>query len=356
MLWYRLRQDFHLAIITLFGACATLGIAPFAVYRFASGHPLAGSIDAVIVLSIIAAVVHAWRSKTTRIAAWFIVVITTVGCVAIATLLGLPGLFWMYCVVLATFLLLRSGEAALVTAAALAALVISGRAFDSVLQLVTFMATILLAALFSFIFAYRSEQQRNQLQALARHDALTGAANRRSMEEELQVAIEMSRRERRPCGLAILDLDHFKLVNDRDGHAAGDQVLIDFVHLVKTSTRKIDRLFRYGGEEFVLLLPGADTAALRTIIEGLRLRVSGVLQSRGKKVTVSIGAAVLREDEHWEAWLGRADAALYQAKHDGRDRCVVADDVLPGAVPSTQDAPAQAASTGDQIAVPSNPA
>lgn len=332
MLWYRLRNDFPLAIITLFGACAVLGIFPFAIFRFATGNPLAGLIDSAIVLGIGAAVVHAWRSGNTRVGAWIVAVTTTIGCMAIATLLGLPGLFWMYAVVLSNFLLLRSREAALVTAVALAGLLIHGQAFTSTLEMVMFAVTLSMVALFSFIFAYRTEQQRVRLQNLARHDPLTGAANRRSMEEELSLALEMARRERRPYGLAILDLDHFKRINDRFGHAAGDQVLVDLVQLIRTATRKVDRLFRYGGEEFVLLLPGADSTALRTIIENLRLRIGSSLKSRSEMVTVSIGGAALHPNENWEDWLARADAALYQAKRDGRNRSVVADDAMHGVV------------------------
>lgn len=327
MLWYRLHNDFHLAIMTLFGACATLGILPFAVYRFISGNILAGVLDCAIVLTIIAAVVYAWWSDQTRGAAWFVVVTTTAGCIAVATLFGLPGLFWLYAVVLSNFMLLRPKEAVMVTCLALAVLAIHGKAFDSVLQLSMFAVSVSVVSLFAFIFAYRAELQRRQLQTLASHDPLTGAANRRSMEEELQVAIEMSRRERLPCGLAMLDLDHFKRINDHHGHAAGDQVLIDVVDLIRASTRKIDRLFRFGGEEFVLLLPGADAAALHTIIENLRMRIGESLQSRGEAITVSIGAAALRPHEQWEAWLARADVALYQAKHAGRNRGMVACDV-----------------------------
>ncbi|MCA1714691.1 MAG: GGDEF domain-containing protein [Gammaproteobacteria bacterium] len=247
MLWYRLRNDFPLAIITLIAMCAVFGITPFAIYRFAKGQLVAGVIDMAMVLIIVGAVVHAWRSGNTRTAAWICSVSATSGCTAIAILMGLPGF------------------------------------------------------------------------------PLTGAYNRRAMETELEVAVELQRRERRVYGLAVIDLDHFKRINDRHGHAAGDQVLIDFVRLVRAGTRKIDRLFRYGGEEFVLLLPGADAAALHTILENLRMRIGQALQSRGEVITVSVGAAALQPDEHWEAWLARADAALYQAKEQGRNRSVVAD-------------------------------
>lgn len=327
MFWYRLRNDFALAIITLVATCAMLGILPFAIYRFVTGDLVAGFVDSAILVSILVGVVYAWRTGKTRGASWFTSVATSIGCIVIAALLGLPGLFWMYAIVLSNFLLLRPREALLMTVAAVAALTIHGKAFDSTLQMSMFAVSLSAVALFAFIFAQRTEQQRQQLQALAIRDPLTGAANRRSMEEELQLAIEMSRRDRKPYGVAILDLDHFKRINDRFGHAAGDQVLIEFVHVLNASTRKVDRLFRFGGEEFVLLFPNADTGALRTILESLRVRIGDSLRSHGETITVSIGAAALRPDEEWEAWLARADAALYEAKHAGRNCSVVSADI-----------------------------
>jgi len=329
VMWYRLRNDYPLALLTLIGAVATLGLTPFAIYRFATGNLVAGVIDSVLVLSIIGAVAHAWHTGNARPASWFTTITTTVGCTAVAMLFGQAGLFWMYAVVLATFLLLRPREALLLTVLALAALALHGGAFASLVQMASFLVSIAAAALFAFIFAARAEQQRDRLQQLASHDALTGVGNRRSMEEELSRAVEMARRERRPCGLAILDLDHFKRINDRYGHAAGDRALVDFVGLVRGATRKVDRLFRYGGEEFVLLLPAADGAALRAVADGLRQRIGESLHARGELITVSIGAAALQTDESWEAWLARADAALYQAKREGRDRSVIADAAAP---------------------------
>ena len=337
MLWYRLRNDYPLALITLIGAVATLGIVPFAIYRFATGNLVAGVIDSVLVLGIVGAVAHAWHTGNPRAASWFTCILTTLGCTAIAMLFGVSGLFWMYAVVSANFLLLRPREALLLTVPGLAALALHGGAFASLVQMASFLVSIAAVALFAYIFAARSEQQRDRLQLLASRDALTGVGNRHSMEEELSRAVEMARRERRPCGLAILDLDHFKRINDRYGHAAGDRALVDFVGLVVGATRKVDRLFRYGGEEFVLLLPAADSVALRTILDKLRVRIGEALQSRGEVITVSIGAAALHADEHWEAWLARADAALYQAKHDGRNRSVIADGTGHGAAHHPRD-------------------
>jgi len=306
------------------GAIGVLGILPFAIYRFARGDLLAGVIETGIMLGISAASIYAWRSGRTRVAAWLITIVTLTGCVAIAIVLGRPGLLWMYAAVLAAFLMLRHSEAALMSLAALGAVVLHGGAFASTFELSMFLVTSLVVALFAFIFAYRAEQMRGQLQSLATRDALTGASNRRAMEEEIPLAIETARRTQRPCGLALIDLDHFKRINDRHGHAAGDKCLVEFVRLLRTATRKGDRLFRYGGEEFVLLLPGADAAALQMILDSLRVRIRETLLCAGEAITSSMGAAELGPDELPGSWLHRADVALYQAKNNGRDCVVVA--------------------------------
>jgi diguanylate cyclase (GGDEF)-like protein len=120
-----------------------------------------------------------------------------------------------------------------------------------------------------------------------------------------------------------MDLDHFKQVNDRFGHHVGDQVLVAFAELIKRSSRKEDRLFRFGGEEFLLLLRDTEVNGLHTAAEHLLNRVAENLESPAGKVTVSIGGAMLRSGEHWESWLQRADECLYQAKSAGRNRVVI---------------------------------
>ena len=104
----------------------------------------------------------------------------------------------------------------------------------------------------------------------------------------------------------------------------GDGVRVDFAELIRKNTRKVDRCFRFGGEEFVLLMPGTDAEGLRVIDSHLREYIANKLRCCGEQVTVSIGAAALRKDEDWQSWLARADAALYCAKHEGRN-CTVVD-------------------------------
>ncbi|MGM0785022.1 MAG: diguanylate cyclase [Pseudomonadota bacterium] len=161
----------------------------------------------------------------------------------------------------------------------------------------------------------RTHHQARALETLARTDPLTGAANRRHLEQ--QMAREMARAERNDSslGLAFLDLDYFKRYNDTHGHSAGDVLLQEMVAGWQKTLRNQDVLARFGGEEFVVLLPDTDTTQCQVVLERLRKRVSF-----GQ--TCSAGLAIFQSGETADALIKRADDALYVAKRSGRD-CVV---------------------------------
>ena len=161
----------------------------------------------------------------------------------------------------------------------------------------------------------------------SRHDALTGLLNRRAMEEALLAQVQRSRRTGEPFAVLMLDLDHFKSINDRHGHAEGDRALKHTAAALKAELREVDAVARFGGEEFLVLMPGATVETALPVAERLRTAlVSDVPQVEGAKLllSTSIGIAQWREPEEPSHVLIRADAALYQAKLRGRD-CVVAD-------------------------------
>ena len=318
----RLRTDFQFAIVTLFGAIAVLGVIPFAIYRFLIGQALAGGIDLGIVLCICAGTLYAWRGGNVARTAMVVVSVLTMGCLAVAQLVGLPGLLWMYPLLAGSFLIIGRTQALAIALTAIAFLALHGTVFADHLQAFVFVVTALVTSLFAYIFAQRAEQQRAQLETLAARDALTGASNRLTMSRELQVAIDDARRNGEPVGLALMDLDHFKRVNDASGHEGGDRILVEFADLVQRSQRGSDRFFRSGGEEFVLLAPRTDMAGMQVLGEDLRRLAAARLRCDGRPVTVSIGLAALREGETAAQWMGRADAAMYRAKHLGRNRVV----------------------------------
>ncbi len=151
-------------------------------------------------------------------------------------------------------------------------------------------------------------------------DVLTGAFNRRHMETRLSETLEEGRRRSAAASLLMMDIDHFKSINDRLGHEAGDSVLRGFAGVVRTRARKLDLLFRIGGEEFVLLLPDTQEELACKVAEALRGAVESARLLSDAPVTVSIGVAGLHPEHTIDSWLKQADDAMYAAKHSGRNR------------------------------------
>jgi diguanylate cyclase (GGDEF)-like protein len=319
----RLRTDFHFAVVVLFCAVALAGITPFVAYRFVNGEAMVGVVDSAIVVALAGTLLHVWRGGDVERASMFVVVATTVGCLVVGHIVGLSGAFWSYPAITAAFLLVRRERALVAASLLILLLALDGSAFPSTLARLMYLASATVTCMLAFVFARHTALQREQLEMLASRDPLTGAPNRRAMARELHIAAESFRRHRVPVSLLVMDLDHFKRINDALGHEAGDSVLVDFARLVQSRCRAGDRLFRYGGEEFVLLLPGTGVEGLAPLAEALRAAVASGLRSAGEAVTVSVGAAALRPDEDNAHWLARADAAMYEAKHRGRDRVVV---------------------------------
>lgn len=325
----RLRNDFQLAIIVLCGGLAAVAILPFTVYRFARGDYWIGALDLLMCLAVFASAGHAWTTGRPRWGGIVICVLVSAVLVVISVSTTTTGLRWFYVMILANFFIAPRWLALWANSALIAAPLLPPETFPSTFDAVTFVVTAGLVGLFAFIFAWRTESQRLQLEELASHDPLTGAGNRRLMELELRQTADARRSGSRHYAVALLDLDHFKQVNDRFGHDAGDEVLRAFAGIVRGSIRKFDRFYRFGGEEFVLLLPVGDETGVSVALTKVHRQLREHLHCSGGPVSVSIGAALLRPDENWTNWLARADAALYRAKRDGRDRLVIDGDAAP---------------------------
>ncbi|MBL8525764.1 MAG: GGDEF domain-containing protein, partial [Betaproteobacteria bacterium] len=166
-----------------------------------------------------------------------------------------------------------------------------------------------------------------KLVELATKDPLTGLSNRRNLLNLAAHAIAHANRSGEPIALIIADIDHFKQINDQHGHEAGDKVLSHVGALLMQLCRGQDIVARWGGEEFLLMLPATDIAAATTLAERIREAVAGTaIDHNGKRVgfTLSLGVAALSSGEELSAAIARADRVLYQSKEQGRDRVTVA--------------------------------
>jgi diguanylate cyclase (GGDEF)-like protein len=174
----------------------------------------------------------------------------------------------------------------------------------------------------------RSEQRTRDLQTLAAIDPLTGLYNRRQFESLARAELGRSQRYMRPCSFLMIDIDHFKRVNDTFGHEMGDWVLKTVATVLATARREADVVARFGGEEFVIMLPETTPAAAATVAERIRSLVSAHSMTIGDttlNVTISAGVGeVTASSASIEAVLRDADRALYEAKQTGRNRVCVA--------------------------------
>jgi diguanylate cyclase (GGDEF)-like protein len=163
----------------------------------------------------------------------------------------------------------------------------------------------------------------DELRQSSTHDELTGLANRRLLGARLKREIDRARRFETDLAVLMLDIDHFKQLNDRFGHPTGDAVLRDIARVLEEGVRSIDTVARAGGEEFVVVLPRTDAGAAERVADKLRSRISAhdVPELGGEaRVTISLGVALLMPGESSDSLLARADRALYDAKDAGRDR------------------------------------
>jgi diguanylate cyclase (GGDEF)-like protein/hemerythrin-like metal-binding protein len=159
-----------------------------------------------------------------------------------------------------------------------------------------------------------------ELDRLASTDRLTGAWNRRRLEDLISGEIDRLSRYDHALSMLLIDIDHFKSINDTHGHNVGDQVLVELTALLKQGLRTSDSLTRWGGEEFIVLCPSTSLTTAIILAERLRKQVNQAAFTTAGQVTISIGVAECLIDEGWPQWLERADAALYRAKTGGRNR------------------------------------
>ena len=267
--------------------------------------------------------------------------------VAIMLIFGALGLRMRHTVAMAMFAMLVTSTTIVLTTRAQSR--IAGT--PELMQL-----TILAGLLLACVGVCAKHQRQRQLMAqeleehrsLASRDALTGLLNRRSMLELLHLEQRRCLRGKSTMLLVVMDLDHFKVINDRYGHAAGDRALQCFADTVRQAIRSGDVLARWGGEEFVLLLTNVELPVAKAMLERVGRTLQNTLVPQAPhqlRITVSCGLALHVAGESPEATLERADRALYEAKHLGRNRVVVAETPSPSDMPPPALAPAKMGST-----------
>ncbi|MGQ7844347.1 diguanylate cyclase [Granulosicoccus sp. 3-233] len=318
--------------VTDFRSKATLGVAaaailfmlPVGVYDLIRGETAIGIGSMAVVFILLA---NAWMAMR-GICHQFLTLygLFPAGMMFMTNIFRMDGIiasFWCYPIVLAAYCMLSERRAWMANLTILIfAMPMVWMTLDNDYALrVT--ASLGAVSLFAAIMVNVIDGQRQQLQRQLVLDPLTGLLNRLTYNDCMEQAVRLHDRYRQPVSLLAIDIDNFKLLNDTRGHAAGDQVLSMVGHLLRDMLRDEDAIFRMGGEEFTVVLKGANQCAATETAERLRQAVAAADFTGMCRITISIGVAELESEESWESWAKRSDDSLYEAKRRGRNRVVL---------------------------------
>ncbi|WP_088330015.1 GGDEF domain-containing protein [Lacimicrobium sp. SS2-24] len=312
---YRTAEEWVVMTISLLGA---VSISPFMAIRVMQGDWLIALLDAVAIFAMLTIFFFVRVRRQTSLMSHVLALVCALALLGTIELRGSEQVFWAYPAVLAVFFLLRPWLALPYVVVTL--LLIFPVLLDDMplTRLAGFYLTISATVGFTFVFALRMRQQQQMLLQLATTDALTGAGNRRALEEQLLEAVAQYRRAPLSMSLILLDLDNFKNFNDKYGHEEGDVILQKVTDIIRQRIRRTDKVFRFGGEEFVILACNTGLQEAGNLAEALRKEVACANISR-ETVTISLGVAEYQGNETGFEWLGHADKAMYQAKASGRN-------------------------------------
>jgi diguanylate cyclase (GGDEF)-like protein len=232
-------------------------------------------------------------------------------------------LFWFFPGAIAFFFLLKPKAALLYSVSNILIVYPVLQGFDTAMVL-TFYTAILPTIMFSFFCAKALQVQHADLSIMASQDYLTQTGNRRAFQQDSTQSLDAFVRHKTPCSLILLDMDHFKQLNDNYGHKTGDEVLKNTTFLIKQRLRRSDRLYRIGGEEFAILLNHGTLKEAVSVAQDLKSYLEKFRNTDLPKSTVSIGLAQLKAGESIDDMMQRADKALYASKDGGRDMITTA--------------------------------
>jgi diguanylate cyclase len=312
------RSPEEIIILILCGICM-VGLLPFAIIRFERGDLFVGLIDSIGFLGTFLIFIYVYRTRRVAQAGLLLAVFGITGMILNILVMGSRDLNFLYPVVIATYFLTPPRIALAMTGAAL--LIVSVMLLPGMLlfEYAKFALSLLASMLFAYVFATQRNRQRDLLLQQSIVDPLTGAGNRRALQERLDQMVASHKRNGLAMSVIILDLDNFKDINDIKGHLFGDEALRTVAKTISSRIRASDNIYRYGGDEFIVLAADSNADTATKLAEDIRMLIGQQVAS----ITVSLGVAEYRADESPGEWLMRADRALYRAKQGGKNLVVI---------------------------------
>jgi len=288
--------------------------------RWYNGDITIAIVDGIISITLLALFAYISITRKTDLAQNLIAIFLAIGTLTSIAIKGQSQILWVPPAIIAIHYLVPLKSARIINILLLSIMLIIVFPHTNLVELITIISTTALTASLSFIMFRSYNQKQRELSLLATIDPLTNSGNRRALETRLSGVIASQHREQNTMCLILLDLDGFKGINDEHGHAVGDQILIAVCNLVKEHTRVLDSLYRYGGDEFIIMPLNMNLKTTMHFAEKIRNIVENHKFIHDVKLTLSLGVSEYKINDTPESWIKRADTSLYKAKNDGRNK------------------------------------
>lgn len=316
---YMLKRTTSEKVLLSLSFLATVTIAPFMLLRWLNGDITLAIINGIISITAVIFFIFIYTTRKVNFAQNLFAVFLVVGVLVTTFIKGESQVLWAFPSIIAIYYLMPIKLAQITSV--LLVLTLTGIIYPKV-ELITFIsifATTGLTAALSFVVFRSYHEKQHELSLLASIDALTSSGNRRALDLKLCEVIASQRRETSTICLILIDLDEFKEINDCHGHAVGDQILITVCELITKHTRLLDTLYRFGGDEFIIMPLKVNLETARVLAEKIRSLIEQHSFVNNIKLTISIGVAEYKANDTLDSWISRADTALYKAKEKGRN-------------------------------------
>lgn len=315
----RTTSEIMLLVLSVLSA---LIISPFVYLRYIDGDFVVALVDAFIIFILLLFFIFVYKTRKVEKAKLLLAIFLALAITAVVIIRGMSHLYWLYPAIIAFYYILPERSAGLICLAAISVISLQIYPLLNLIDFFTIVMSLMLTSLFSYMIFSNYRKSNEKLELLATIDPLTLSGNRRALDRQLADVITAQNRQQSTMCLLLFDLDLFKQINDQYGHAIGDQVLVEVVALVSKHTRVLDSLFRYGGEEFIIVPLKLKLTDAVVVAEKLRCLVEQHMFINEISLTISVGVAEYVAGESAESWISRADTALYRAKNSGRNQVI----------------------------------
>lgn len=300
-------------------AISFISIGGFGIYRLSIGNYPLAFIDFSISSFLGYTLKHVLRNTFTDRHKYLLIIVCMLGVIGVLYNTGVSEIYWAYPPITGAFFFIGLRKALPLNILFIGIVLAIISTNVGLPQFFSIFITLALICAFGYTFSARTEHRSQECVKLADLDPLTNLKNRRSLNDQLIKEISYHENGIQKSSLLILDLDHFKKINDIYGHTVGDSILVKFSKMLKKTVRETDKVYRYGGEEFIIIANNTRLVNAGKLAEHIREVTEKSILIDGKPITVSIGVAEVRKNDTDITWLHRADHALYRAKNENRN-------------------------------------